>query len=273
MTSNNGNELSDYFHWRGRVNERRTALADSENGSSEQEKDLLLRNDLGGIHDQTSFCKNCCTCKTTTRRPKIKSKSNSLLSTRSESKGGTHKASSYREQLEMKVLNDEIYAQGLNEKQDNVREQVDIISEILKTLSMYAHCLEIRHRTGARLQQLINKVVPSKENNANVHCRWESISKNLRDIFQSCTENSELPDVYYENLEEHRDKHRDFNRASSNFCHILQQQDSLPNSQLRKLELQYEEIKLTYSESIASIGTQLSHLIDSYVLFRILFKY
>lgn len=63
MTSNNGNELSDYFHWRGRVNERRTALADSENGSSEQEKDLLLRNDLGGIHDQTSFCKNCCTCK------------------------------------------------------------------------------------------------------------------------------------------------------------------------------------------------------------------
>lgn len=69
----------------------------------------------------------------------------------------------------MKVLNDEIYAQGLNEKQDNVREQVDIISEILKTLSMYAHCLEIRHRTGARLQQLINKVVPSKENNANVN--------------------------------------------------------------------------------------------------------
>ncbi|KAK9503534.1 hypothetical protein O3M35_010073 [Rhynocoris fuscipes] len=165
--------------------------------------------------------------------------------------------------LEMKVLNDEITVQEISEKQKHVKDQVENITEIMRTLSMYAHCLEMRHNIAIRLQRLINQIVPRKEYNSNESFKWESVSKSLNDIYHICSENSDLPTVYFDNLEDHFEKQNDFSKASTNFCRVLQQQTDLSNNQLRKLELQYDEIKLQYKNSSTSIDSHLNEIIDT----------
>uniref|UniRef100_A0A0A9Z4S1 AP-3 complex subunit sigma-2 n=1 Tax=Lygus hesperus TaxID=30085 RepID=A0A0A9Z4S1_LYGHE len=268
--------MTEAGNWRGTVSQRRRALAESEITDTEYEKESLLQTQESPP-ETTAFCTNCCSHRASVSRVKSKiiTRQN-LLSNKSDVKV-PYKSTSYREempvqnrsktkyQLEMKVLNDELREQEQADKQAACKQKMEDVTEMLRTLSIYAHCLDMRHKVSQRLLVLVEKLVPSKQ----LHrppketTSWTSINRKLQDLVGTIGEHCELPESYADTLEEYRDKAKDFTKATVNFCKILQGNSNVSNTQLRKLELQYDEIKATYCASKSALNCHLDDLLDT----------
>ncbi|XP_024215933.1 uncharacterized protein [Halyomorpha halys] len=212
--------------WRRTLNARRHAIAESDS-STEGCKETLLTKSFSNP-DSTTFCSNCCTCK-----------------------------------LEMKVLNDEMNEQVSHEKHNTNKKMVEDLTALLRSVSIYVHCIDIRHKAADRLQNVITEIIPIHETpqERKVASSWFSHSNKLHEIMSSCNENIDLPSTYYECLDDYKDRYKDYTKASSNFCQILENEVSMSNTQLRKLELQYDEIRLNYSNSKTNVSSQLKNII------------
>uniref|UniRef100_A0A0K8T6J1 Uncharacterized protein n=1 Tax=Lygus hesperus TaxID=30085 RepID=A0A0K8T6J1_LYGHE len=154
--------MTEAGNWRGTVSQRRRALAESEITDTEYEKESLLQTQESPP-ETTAFCTNCCSHRASVSRVKSKiiTRQN-LLSNKSDVKV-PYKSTSYREempvqnrcktkyQLEMKVLNDELREQEQADKQAACKQKMEDVTEMLRTLSIYAHCLDMRHKVSQRL--------------------------------------------------------------------------------------------------------------------------
>nr|XP_024215934.1 uncharacterized protein LOC106681160 isoform X4 [Halyomorpha halys] len=244
--------------WRRTLNARRHAIAESDS-STEGCKETLLTKSFSNP-DSTTFCSNCCTCKVSNKTGNRSKQS--LLASRSESKV-ENKYLPYKEQLEMKVLNDEMNEQVSHEKHNTNKKMVEDLTALLRSVSIYVHCIDIRHKAADRLQNVITEIIPIHETpqERKVASSWFSHSNKLHEIMSSCNENIDLPSTYYECLDDYKDRYKDYTKASSNFCQILENEVSMSNTQLRKLELQYDEIRLNYSNSKTNVSSQLKNII------------
>ena len=84
----------------------------------------------------------------------------------------------------------------------------------------------------------------------------------IHEIVKNTSENSVMPDDLVESLTDYTEKHGDFMKASSNFLQILRSCHTLTNTQLRKLETQFNNIVYNYMESKTQVENQMNILIE-----------
>ncbi|XP_014246056.1 uncharacterized protein LOC106664649 isoform X2 [Cimex lectularius] len=253
--------MNDKTSWKNSISQKKNVFIDSDCEGTECERENLLRD----ISEPTTFCANCCSSVKLSDWPKFKRRHSSLA----YQSGLIKKVRNpYLEELELKLMNDELIERELCDKQIHSRQQLEDISDLLRTISLYVQSLETRLKLSRRIYHLLGRVLPDNSeigHNIKENSSASSLKRRINEALTECADEAEMPEVYYEALCDCNNKYRDFTRASANFCRILQNPSTVTNSQLRKLEKQYEIIRSAYSESKALFNIQMDQLIESKV--------
>lgn len=212
-----------------KVTGRRRALADSDESSTEYEKELLLPS------GSTDFCKNCCSCRVDGRSYGIKSKEKRQSEPQL-------RGTSYRQQLESKVLNERASQQvsarqwrHLQNRLFNLNESYAVMDTLLNSVHVSTACL-------AKLSRLVS------DRGGELGEKCDDILEKINEALETTRDSADGAG----NAEDPYDflsKKSDLSKASTNFSDILRRSPIPSNRQLSKLEKQYDDIRNRYADA------------------------
>lgn len=246
--------------WRRVLNHRRQAIADTDTSS-----DAGFRGDIKltkkpsqqSQEDDEECC--CCRCNINTLD---KDGSKKLRRKPCPVPSDTSVLSTYKEQLEAKVLNEEMNERISYDSHRNSKRQVEDLAALVQEFSTYAQSLDIRYKAAERLQKVLKEIVPEEGvSGKRRDPSAKDVPLKIREIQRKFDKNTDVPLSLYKKCDEFNEKYKEHAEATSNFSNFLKN-EKLSNGEMRRLEEEYDKLRREFNASKTSVSSQISTIIS-----------